>query len=544
MSGINNIQAEGQIYDILAPEIVNDYVEKLGKTCINPNGYTKGSLILATDGSNVQRLYKTTSNISSNQVISEGGNVELKKLEDLFDDLEDALNDEIDDIDTELGNVKQALTNIDTVISENGAKNLLENTATSQVINGITCEVNPSGYPKGCVKISTSSGGATAYTSIPVSKFVQNSVISNNMINGKTLKLSGCPEGGSLSTYFLSWYRYDSSHNADDLGDGIGNINCNFQSVTDSAVYIRINSGTVITTPIIFKPMLTLADQPNSDYAHYVPYAPTNAQLLSYKDNGVLGAKNLLPNNATTQVIGGTLTVTVGADGTITLNGTVPNTNTFIDIYNGISNILETGKSYIISGSPSGLAEADGYLFINGSPEIASKAGNERTFVFDGLVLRTKVSIVLKANISVSNLVFKPMIRLASDTDSTYQPYAMTNRELTEQFAGWKTVTSFVDNCFSGVLKYKETKDSVFIMFAGQFTNDLPAATVKTLCQLPFSVGYQIRLKPTFTNGYIVLDYPIQFVLFANGTIQYFTNTATTASNEGAYFTMVVPKNA
>lgn len=112
MSGINNIQAEGQIYDILAPEIVNDYVEKLGKTCINPNGYTKGSLILATDGSNVQRLYKTTSNISSNQVISEGGNVELKKLEDLFDDLEDALNDEIDDIDTELGNVKQALSDL------------------------------------------------------------------------------------------------------------------------------------------------------------------------------------------------------------------------------------------------------------------------------------------------------------------------------------------------------------------------------------------------------------------------------------------------
>ena len=112
MSGINNIQAEGQIYDILAPEIVNDYVEKLGKTCINPNGYTKGSLILATDGSNVQRLYKTTSNISSNQVISEGGNVELKKLEDLFDDLEDALNSEIDDIDTELGNVKNALSDL------------------------------------------------------------------------------------------------------------------------------------------------------------------------------------------------------------------------------------------------------------------------------------------------------------------------------------------------------------------------------------------------------------------------------------------------
>ena len=112
MNGINNIQAEGQIYDILAPEVVNEYVEKLGKPCVNPNGYTKGSLILATDGSNVQRLYKVTQNISSNQNIVEGGNVVNKKLEDLFDDLEDALNSEIDDIDTELGNVKNALSDL------------------------------------------------------------------------------------------------------------------------------------------------------------------------------------------------------------------------------------------------------------------------------------------------------------------------------------------------------------------------------------------------------------------------------------------------
>jgi hypothetical protein len=33
---------------------------------------------------------------------------------------------------------------------------------------------------------------------------------------------------------------------------------------------------------------------------------------------------------------------------------------------------------------------------------------------------------------TVSNVVFKPLLRLATDPDSTYQPYAMTNQQLTK----------------------------------------------------------------------------------------------------------------
>ena len=55
------------------------------------------------------------------------------------------------------------------------------------------------------------------------------------------------------------------------------------------------------------------------------------------------------------------------------------------------------------------------------------------------------VQIVVKNGASISNLTFKPMLRLASDPDDTYQPYAMTNRELTEEkinIADLKTVVS------------------------------------------------------------------------------------------------------
>ena len=53
--------------------------------------------------------------------------------------------------------------------------------------------------------------------------------------------------------------------------------------------------------------------------------------------------------------------------------------------------------------------------------------------------------IVIKNGTTVSNKMFYPMLRLASDPDDTYQPYAMTNRELTEEkinLSDLKTVVS------------------------------------------------------------------------------------------------------
>ena len=43
-----------------------------------------------------------------------------------------------------------------------------------------------------------------------------------------------------------------------------------------------------------------------------------------------------------------------------------------------------------------------------------------------------KVNIRIAANYTVSNLVFKPMVRLATDADDTFEPFAMTNKELTD----------------------------------------------------------------------------------------------------------------
>ena len=41
--------------------------------------------------------------------------------------------------------------------------------------------------------------------------------------------------------------------------------------------------------------------------------------------------------------------------------------------------------------------------------------------------------IRIRSGATVSNLTFKPMIRRVEDTDPTWQPYAKTNKELTEE---------------------------------------------------------------------------------------------------------------
>lgn len=128
MSAIDQINANGQDYDIMSPEVVSDYVEKLGTICKNPNGYTKGSLFLARDAQDVERMYKATAIISSNQTITVGTNCEHKKLGDLFNA-----------VDSEVGNVKQALSDEVSARSFLGAHNLAKNfKGASEVISGIT----------------------------------------------------------------------------------------------------------------------------------------------------------------------------------------------------------------------------------------------------------------------------------------------------------------------------------------------------------------------------------------------------------------------
>lgn len=161
-----------------------------------------------------------------------------------------------------LGNVGETLGELQTDIGgildneyENGCVNLCNHNATSSSDKGITAIVNAD-------KTITVNGTATANFTL---------YLSLDAVSANKYKISGCPSGGSLSTYEIEWL-VNGSWGKKDYGDGVVVDG----TITNAAIHIK--SGATLSN-VLFKPMITLADMPNSDYAHYVPYAKSNKEL-------------------------------------------------------------------------------------------------------------------------------------------------------------------------------------------------------------------------------------------------------------------------
>lgn len=175
----------------------------------------------------------------------------------------------------------------------------------------------------------------------------------------------------------------------------------------------------------------------------YEPYHKSVEEVVEqvYADNGVLGAKNLLryPYWNTTKTESG-ITFTDNNDGTVTANGTAT-----ADAYFRFASSASNAPAYTL---PSGDYILSGKGLVSGA-SIVCEAYNGTTYVKSLLTLTSgtpsgtltidnigydRLAIFLKVSnaSTISNANVKPMLRLASDPDDTYVPYAMTNRELTE----------------------------------------------------------------------------------------------------------------
>lgn len=197
--------------------------------------------------------------------------------------------------------------------------NLINVTATSQTINGVTFIVNNNGT----VTVSTDSGGATAGTSLQLFPTFSNNSIS--IENGDYI-LSGCP---SQSGQNLAIFGDDRSSDGSTTINGIADYGNEANiSITQGRfrAYIFITSGTVITTPVTFKPMLRLVTDTNTTYEPY------NGEIYTIDLDGTR--------------YGGTLDVTSGV---LTVLGEMKNANTLswsLTAYNavytsGLSNIAK-----------------------------------------------------------------------------------------------------------------------------------------------------------------------------------------------------------
>lgn len=201
--------------------------------------------------------------------------------------------------------------------------------------------------------------------------------------------------------------------------------------------------GVIAQVTITGDDISSLSDLTNlygGNYVEYTKFEDTISDLVN-----VYGAKNLIPYDYLTssQVVNG-ITITPLGDGTYKLNGTA---TAFADIRlspYGISSYdtcltLEEG-TYILSGTTissgsGGSAKSNVGLVRNDGTNrgnLGFDMGDGYTFTHSDTSIRYEVKISVPTGITLSDVVFKPMLRMASIEDDSYEPYAMTNQDLTK----------------------------------------------------------------------------------------------------------------
>ena len=138
--------------------------------------------------------------------------------------------------------------------------------------------------------------------------------------------------------------------------------------------------------------------------------------------------KNKLPANAGSGTVSG-ITYTTNSDGTITVDGTsTATTTTNITIYNSGDVSQGMTGSYVMSGSIGG-ASATYNISCRirnvsaGTSRYASTTDGEIAVTTAENEVINRVYLVVKEGVTVNNVTFYPMLRLATETDPTYEPY-------------------------------------------------------------------------------------------------------------------------
>jgi len=271
--------------------------------------------------------------------------------------------------------------------------------------------------------------------------------------------------------------------------------------------------------------------------------------------NNILGAKNILPNNATTQVVNG-VTFTVNSNGSITVSGTATaETWYYVTDYTPIA---WSNDSYLFSGRGTASTNINYFVALYDSSKTFLREYRNNVSDTDTIIVQSSDASYMRVDIVVPNGAtvsgtFYPMIRPASIQDNTYVPYAMTNRELTDDRA-WEWATFNVSSGWSASIglaymnrPFRADKSSVmsYMKIYGQIrktgsqtvSNGTLIATLADLSIIPSSFrNYSIPFVTYDTStGYIHLGFAFTTL---DGTFKVRTNDSSflTALNDGHIF--------
>ena len=215
-------------------------------------------------------------------------------------------------------------------------------------------------------------------------------------------------------------------------------------SLIQNTKYIRFifsfTDNSEMTPTNVSDPMLCTQAEWTRSHTYEPYYVPVKDSKMSWKDQGMLGAINYLQrsyNGGTTQDV----TYAINADEELTATWSSTPTGSAIITYMSARKLnIKAGKRYKVTGCPSGGGWSTTnkkyriYLYDStNSAEVAVDTGDGAEFIATNTEYAFFVEIGTDAGASGS-LTFKPMISLA-DANLSYddfQPYAMTNRELTD----------------------------------------------------------------------------------------------------------------
>lgn len=194
----------------------------------------------------------------------------------------------------------------------------------------------------------------------------------------------------------------------------------------DVTVYPMICLNTEDNT---YEPYTGGIPSPNPDYPQEIEVAGASGSV-EVKSVG----KNLIPYPyyQTTLEKNG-ITYTDNGDGTVIANGTATADSKFYIVWRTQNLIIDTETEYILSNignMPNGVILLLDAHKNNGSTWVKSVViandEKEKQFSLSSEIDGFHLNISINKGITVNNITFKPMIRLATDTDNTWEPYKET----------------------------------------------------------------------------------------------------------------------
>lgn len=299
----------------------------------------------------------------------------------------------------------------------------------SNTINGVTLTIN-----NGEITLNGTATGDFVFTN--VGEFLYKA--------GKSYSGTFIYSSGSCSDYGAGIYLANSPTSNINIGGGASfrtnqSRTFNITSKTEDLQEYFYVKGYIESVYTNYKVKVQIVEGTTADY-DYEPYGvmpspdyPSEIESVGTyfsfdEETGKYGievkntGKNLLENRGVSNTSNG-ITFTVNDDKTILVNGNNDGTANSSFIINNYS--LKAG-TYILNGCPSGGSSTTYRLAIqktSGWSILGLDTGSgSKQFTIDEAT-NVQVAIFIQKGQTISNLLFKPMIRLSSIIDDTYEPY-------------------------------------------------------------------------------------------------------------------------